>query len=485
MRQTASISGCLSRLLWWAFSVPVFFKIMGIGLVVAAVFGAVTLIQIRSSVSQMLYELLEERTRAIARSLAASLERPISTGDLLLVRQKLERTRQLCPDVRYIIVRDARGRVVCHTFERGVPADLLRLEGWPADREVALRVLASSEGLIFNIFCSLLGGDAGGVQLGMKDEMIHREMAMLTRSVLWSLLLCAAVGTGLALFLTRILTYPIDHLVQAANRIGLGDFETRSEVYWADEIGRLAAAFNQMTEGLQRYRQEVAEKERARLVLLEAIVHAQEEERKSIARELHDQLGQSLLALLLSMESLRREGLAQEDRCREMEGRVRQLIEEVRRLAWGMRPSILDDYGLELALARYTEETSRHFGLAIDYQYTCSPGLGRLPPRVEVTLYRIAQQALMNVVRHAQATRASVVVLQGRDEVMLLVEDNGRGFDLSSVQRDGEGCLGLSGMQERAALAGGACAVDSLPGQGTTVRVRIPLGEAQPCQSAS
>jgi signal transduction histidine kinase len=150
-----------------------------------------------------------------------------------------------------------------------------------------------------------------------------------------------------------------------------------------------------------------------------------------------------------------------------------------------MRPSILDDYGLDSALARHVEEISKHFRLAIDYQYSRSPGLGRLPREIEVTLYRVAQEALTNIVRHARAEQVSAVVLQQKDEVTLLIEDDGCGFDLESKAEAHGASLGLTGMRERVALLGGTCAVESLAEQGTTIRVRIPLNGVYECLSAS
>jgi signal transduction histidine kinase len=465
----------------WVLSAPLFFKIMGIGLVVAAVFGSVTLIQVYGSVSRTLHQVLEQRARSMARSLAASLERPMSTGDLFSVDQRLRRTRRMFPDARYIIVRDAKGQVVSHTFEKAVPADLLDAARTAVASDADFQVFSSHEGLIFDVACPILDGHAGTVQLGVTNQMIARELAVVTRTIFWSLVLCALIGAGLALLLTHILTRPIHQLVQAANRIGSGDFDTRAKVFSGDEVGRLAIAFNRMARGLQGYRNEVLEKEKARVSLIERIVHVQEEERKSISRELHDQLGQSLLALLLAVQSICKENDVPQDLCGDIENRIRQLIDEVGRLAWGMRPSILDDYGLDSALARHVEEVSSHCDLVIDYQYTCSPGLQRLPSQTEVTLYRIAQEAIGNVVRHARAMRASAVLFQRQETVTLLVEDNGRGFDIESKQKDGASCFGLTGMKERAALLGGTCAVESVPGQGTTIRVTIPLSESETC----
>jgi signal transduction histidine kinase len=304
--------------------------------------------------------------------------------------------------------------------------------------------------------------------------------------VLWGLILCMAFGICLALWLTGILTRPIHHLVQSANRIREGEFETRAQVFSNDEIGRLAVAFNQMGEALMLYRQEVQAKEKARLSLIERIVQVQEDERKSISRELHDHFGQSLLALLLQVQAgcQFNSGTCEYARlsdslCSCAEKTIRQIIEDVHRLAWGMRPSILDDYGLDSALARHIEEVGKAAGLQIDYQFTSPDGLKRLPGRIEVPLFRIAQEAITNMIRHAKASHASVVVLRQLHEITMLVEDDGQGFDVGLVQEKGDQSLGLVGMRERVNLLGGSFVIESVRGEGTTIRVRIPLIEEE------
>jgi signal transduction histidine kinase len=226
-----------------------------------------------------------------------------------------------------------------------------------------------------------------------------------------------------------------------------------------------------------QYGQDVQAKDKARLALVENIVQAQENERKSISRELHDHLGQSLLALLLQVQSGRDSHGLSDAFIKPIEKTVRQLIDEVRRLAGGMRPSILDDYGLDSALGRHVEEVAQRSGLDIDYEFTCLPGLQRLPLGVEVPLFRIVQEALANVVRHANAAHASVIVLRQLREVTLLIEDDGQGFDTAIVREKGDRRIGLIGMQERVALLGGDFLIQSVPRNGTTIRVRVPLSE--------
>lgn len=279
----------------------------------------------------------------------------------------------------------------------------------------------------------------------------------------------------LGLLMNRLVISRIHSLVKTADQIRKGDFTARTEMSSSDEIGRLAATLDQMAAGLDRYRQEVNEKERIRISLLKRVVAAQEDERKKISRELHDQIGQSLSALLLMIQAHCRFSRLQGSLCHEMEIKIRKLIDKVHRLAWEMRPPILDDYGLESALRRFIDETSTQFGLDLDFQCISPSGLKRLPGLVEVTLYRISQEAVSNVLRHAGATHASVVLLRQQGEIKLLVEDDGCGFDLGKARQNGDLWLGLTGMKERAASCGGTFAMESEPARGTTIRVTIPL----------
>jgi len=486
MKGVRLLARSFSRLLWPLLSVPIYFKIAGIGALVAVLFSSVTLYQIRTSMVRILSQILEQRAFSTAISVSSRLERPVVTDDLFAVHQLLGRVIESSPDIRYIIVQDSDGRVVAHTFAKQVPPDLELAAPRNVPARGKLQVLASPEGLIFDATVPILGGIAGKLRLGFNDQMIVRELWAINRPVLWTMALCVIIGQGLAFVLTHILARPIHNLVRATNRIRMGDFDYNAEVCSGDEIGKLALAFNEMARALQKYRREIQEKEAARVSLIERIVLAQEEERMSIARELHDELGQSLLALLLAIQSAPAGNAFSAPLRQDLQLKIRELVDEVHRLAHGMRPSILDDYGLDSALRRYVEEVSERFRVPIDYQ-CISPSEGeRLPGPIEVALYRIAQEAITNIVRHARASWASVVLLQQDRSVTLLIEDDGVGFDPTSVKANApKGCLGLIGMKERVALLGGNLAVESVPGSGTTIQVRIPLNGEKICQLES
>lgn len=219
--------------------------------------------------------------------------------------------------------------------------------------------------------------------------------------------------------------------------------------------------------------------EEARRDLLRRLVTAQEEERRRISRELHDQMGQQLAALMMGLKTLGVESYGRGstiETLRQLEGLTDELSREVHTLAWGLRPPALDDLGLETALYNYAEEWAERSRVPVDFH---SAGFreGRLPLTHETALYRIAQEALTNVARHSGAGRVSFIIERRADHVFAVIEDDGGGFDVEAVMSPS--CksrrLGLLGMRERAALLGGTVNVESAPGAGTTLFVRIPF----------
>jgi signal transduction histidine kinase len=152
------------------------------------------------------------------------------------------------------------------------------------------------------------------------------------------------------------------------------------------------------------------------------------------------------------------------------------LMRDIHRLAWELRPAALDDFGLETALRRYADEWAALSRVPVDF-HSQGTSPHRLPPELETTLYRITREALTNVFRHAVAQRVSVLLDRRADHVLLIVEDDGKGFNAAALLQEpaSGGKLGLVGMQERAALAGGSVEIESNPGAGTTVFARLPL----------
>jgi len=216
------------------------------------------------------------------------------------------------------------------------------------------------------------------------------------------------------------------------------------------EIARLTAAFNDMVERLESERRDSA---------LRALA-AQERERRRIARELHDEVGQALTAAMLRLDRSDAE---------EAKERLREALEEVREIARRLRPEALDDLGLRNALRGLVASVARDARL--DVMPEIDPDLPPLTPEQELVVYRVGQEALTNALRHAEASALRFVLHADGDEVVLVVEDDGRGFEPNRVA----GASGIRGMRERALLVRGRLEVDSTLDGGTTVRLRMPV----------
>ena len=205
---------------------------------------------------------------------------------------------------------------------------------------------------------------------------------------------------------------------------------------------------------------------------LRRVVSGQELERQRLARELHDETGQALTSILLGLKSVDEAGSP--EALRSAVAELRELVvatlQDVRRLAVDLRPKALDDFGLVAALERLVQTLSEATG--IDVQLETSLGSERLPAELETTLYRIVQEALTNVVKHARARKVSVLLVQRAGTVKVVVEDDGEGFDAQDVRGDG---LGLLGMRERVELLDGRLVVESSSDSGTTLVVEVPL----------
>jgi signal transduction histidine kinase len=212
----------------------------------------------------------------------------------------------------------------------------------------------------------------------------------------------------------------------------------------------------------------LAEKEQQRSRLLQALLTAQEEERGRISRDLHDQIGQALTALLLGLdETIERPDVGALARLKELAAIT---LGDVRRIALDLRPSVLDELGLEAALRRYARDVHDRYGTDITVLVTLP---SRLDHQEEIVLYRVVQEALTNVVRHARAGTVSVVATTSRGSVQLVVEDDGVGFEpqgLAPVEQ-----IGLMGMRERLELLGGSLRIESTAGSGCRVYARLPL----------
>jgi signal transduction histidine kinase len=384
------------------------------------------------------------------------------------------------------------------------------LRGYLDDRTsaVVVHVPTSAPERAHVVALAPLAGLPGGVLVEQGNDLALAVPRSLQQQLVALGALFVLVGLLLSWLTTRQVVTPLTNLTEITRRIAAGDLSTPVPQEGQDEVRALASSFEQMrrqlresharlaaaNEELERRVQErtrelehrhadlaratelLEHRQAERTVLLAQTIHAQEEERRRVARELHDSVAQFLSSQVIRLSLLEAQvGAADQQVAAELGALRRQAsraVTEVRRLIVDLRPELLDDMGLEAALGYCAQQILGGTGadVALDVRIG-----SRLPPRVELVTFRIMQEAITNIGKHAQATAVTISLQCDRAELVGQVADNGIGFDTDGGSvRDG---VGLIGMRERAVLLGGTLEISSACGRGTTVAFRFPVGE--------
>lgn len=293
----------------------------------------------------------------------------------------------------------------------------------------------------------------------------------------------AALGVALSLLINYVVLRrtlrPLSELTRAVDRIHDDLSGAHLPVIPGNDpdLERLTQALNTMLDRLAAHAATIEANRRSLRALSLEVLSAQEEERKRIAGELHDETSQSLASLLISLEridaSIPDDLPHLKDRLRAARGLTRRALDDLRAVVADLRPLVLDDLGLAPAIRWYATDRLEPEG--IDVTVEADSNLPRLPAAVETAVFRIAQEAISNVLHHADAGQVRIRIACPRD-LELEVDDDGVGFDaVLPPPPDGRQHMGLFGIRERAAALGGEATVESTPGEGTRVRVTIPM----------
>jgi two-component system sensor histidine kinase UhpB len=298
--------------------------------------------------------------------------------------------------------------------------------------------------------------------LALTPVTIHASLALVEAI---DLAVALVVMLAANFLLLRHTLGPIDRLVERMRTVDL----LRPGQRFADdggvEVAELTQTFNEMLDRLESERRESGVR----------ALRAQEAERLRIARGLHDEVGQVLTGVLLQLDLLRNADA--EARARDIDETkqsVRQALEEVRRIARELRPEMLEHLGLVSALTELSRKFADQSGIQVDRQFAAE--LPPLTDEAEIAIYRVAQESLTNVARHAGANRVAVSLEPGSDSVVLRVADNGRGLPDRTPSLNGH--TGLRGMRERALLVGGALAIKRSEEGGVEIRLEVPAGQS-------
>jgi two-component system sensor histidine kinase UhpB len=352
-----------------------------------------------------------------------------------------------------------------------------------------------------------------GVTVHQSEDEVFASMRLLQMRIFVLMLIMLAGALVLVYLTTRSVITPVQALTTATKRIAAGDLDTPLGIQGKDEISTLAQSFDAMreqlkesiaeikvwnreldarvsertaavekarTEILQLY-EELQRKEQVRRELLNRMFAAQEEERKRIARELHDETAQVLTGLSYALDDAAEAPPStnlkpQLERMHEL---TTTALKEIRRIILDLRPTMLDHLGLIPAIGWYAE--TRLNGLGIHLSIRESGQARRLAPAIETALFRVVQEAINNIAQHSRATRAELRIEFDSTQVQVLVKDNGKGFDPVRVfsASDTQRGLGLIGMDERMSAVGGKFIIHSTPREGTIIQLTVPINDSE------
>jgi len=459
------MSHLMTRLVGWSQRFSLRAKIMGLAVGAVLLMGTSASILAQTGFMASTTAELERRGQSIAADAAARGADMLLTHNVLGLYDLLQETIANNEDVRYVIMLDARGRVAVHTFGAQFPGDMLTLDLPGKGQRGLVQLLNTEEGLIHDVSVPILDGTAGTVRVGMSPQRLRRAAMNQAQWLALMVVGVAALAIAGAYSLTTILTRPVMSLVQIARAAAGGDLTRRAPPAPPDEIGVLTASFNDMLGQLQ-------ESQRVRNDLLDRIIAAQEDERRRIARELHDETSQAITSMIVGLRTLEEGCPEVTERSAELRQLAATTLDEIHSLILELRPRALDELGLVPALRRYMTDFAQKHNLPVDFQLVGHET--RLPYRLETCIYRVVQEALTNVARHSHAHAASVVLDLRPGQASVIIEDDGVGFDPEEV---GMRSLGIVGMRERAALLDGTLQIESRPGSGTTLFVKLPVAE--------
>ncbi len=468
----------------WLRQLSIYYKINGIIISMLLLLSIIIGIIMIDTTTKLMDQQIEKRGSEIATYIAALSSNDILLDDNYALFDRINRAKNNTEDVRYILITDSAGRILAHTFAGNLPTGLPITVSTHIKDEDGYQIMKfnSNEGSIRELIVPIENGAIGYVRVGMSEKSTQQLLKFkLQEFFITTLLVCLLAAVG-STYLAYLIIHPMRNLTKAAQQIQQGNFYVQTEIKTEDEVGRLAGVFNEMIQSLQekehendRLLEELRAKEDIRTVLMNKLFTIQEEERKRISRELHDETSQSLASLLAYMKVLLSKLTDNKQKELLLDARdvAINVLGGLRKMAVELRPPVLDDLGIVAAMAKYITNFSNQQNLVVSFSIPDEKLI--LSNEVALTLYRILQESLTNISKHACATDVNINLEKTTDSIILIIYDNGLGIRSGALEAAKQkNRLGIYGMKERVELLGGTFTFDSLNAQGTTITVIIP-----------
>jgi signal transduction histidine kinase len=411
---------------------------------------------------------------AIGKQLSSQSVNYILEDNFYALEKLLKSSVKSDPDLVYAFIENKKGEVIASTFDGGFPADLLKVNSFNPKSLSAVKI-KTNEGLVYDTAVPILRGRLGTVRVGISTKRSSMLLYSLIRSIIIVMIFAAVLAIILSSSIAWWVMTPIVKLSEAFNKVKSGSYDVKLDIKRDDEIGMLARDFNKMAVSLKKADEERMENDNLRKNFINNVIKAQEEERKRIAKDLHDQFAQMLayikirIGLLKNLNNIEeaRESVAQ------ISEELTNALDVVRNIARSLMPGILEEMGLVCAVTSYIDDINKKsLNFKVDFYSDYDIKNKRFDQNIEINVYRIIQEALSNVILHSHSNYAKINLGIAEGKIIGSVEDYGTGFNYGLISKDS---LGIFGMTERAKLLGGDLKIESKTGAGTLINFYIPL----------
>jgi signal transduction histidine kinase len=446
-------------------------KIIGLIIFTAVFISLFTIIRVYYVFHKESNLQLKTLSKTIAEDLSYQSVNYIKDNNIIKLMKIIENTKRHNKDISYIFIENNQGKVIASTFENGFPLKLLKINhhGFKKISIVKLKNLYNG---VYDTSYPISRGKLGVVRVGVLTKYSEILVNSFIGSLVFTIILIVFIDILLLSVLTMFIMNPIKKLTNALRSVQRGDLTVElKEVRRGDEIEELIHAFNQMIERLRDAEKIKLEKDNAKKEFTKKIMNAHEEERKRIARQLHDQVGQILANIKIRLKLLEDSNETNnkiKNDIKIMRDNLSNDIELIHSMAKNLRPVIIDELGLFNAISYYINDVVSVSGIKVKSDFIGQSSCCRLHPEIEIAIYRIIQEALLNVISHSKAdfVRIMLECNKNKNEFRGVVEDNGIGFEYKQGNVEN---LGIYGMIERAELLNGSLNIKSEKGKGTSV----------------
>jgi len=411
-------------------------------------------------------------------------------ADDLIGMEEVLRSSAASGNLRYAMIVDRSGRVLAHTTQEWIGKYLRDTVSLTAINGPKMaKLIANDENSIYAAAPVIVDEHLiGWSLLALDTTATTAHLSYVTRAGVLYTLIAIIVGTLFAIFLARSILRQLSLMLSSVDFMGRNVLDKLVPIISADEVGRVAVALNNAMISLKtsrlEFENEMSERKKAEQdirQLSRRLINTTEEERKRIAQDLHDEFGQALTGIQFGLKALEQElpdsALELKAKCHEMADSVERMGDSIDRVASDLRPAALDHLGLVPAVRSYLKDLSQR-GLDLKIGFHAAGFRNRVHPAIELVCYRVIQEGLTNIIKHAQATKAEIQLTISHPNVILMISDNGRGFSESAISETsstGTGGVGLSGMKERVASLDGKFEFRSKNNSGSVIRVELPV----------